>query len=67
MLRLVVFLFDDLLLSFDDATTDLWATSISMTNLENPSSMSISISGEERERKQFVVAVEDGYGYVLYQ
>ena len=28
--------------------------------------MSISISGEERERKQFVVAVEDGYGNVRF-
>ena len=58
--RLVVFLFDDLLLPFK---TRPWSGPHS-TSLENPSStsaMTMSIYGEERERKQFVAAVKDGY------
>ena len=35
--------------------------SMNTTNLESPGIYAIPISGEERERKQFVVAVEDGY------
>ena len=44
--------------------------STSTTNHESPEIYEWQlwdISGEERERKQFVVAVEDGYGNVLYQ